>query len=92
LRQQFTNLSASILGVFLMLFALANSLVTMANGRYGTVLITALTSATLGLCCLAIPMVRGPWMWRIAAIVLASPYLFVIADFIDRAPSALVGR
>jgi hypothetical protein len=91
LRCQITNLSAAAVGVLLMLLALANSFVTLANGHYGGVLLTSGVSATLALVCFAIPLVRGPLRWRIIAVVLALPWLFVISDFVRRAPYAFGG-
>jgi hypothetical protein len=86
-----SNFCAAAFGVFLMLFALANSLVTLAGGHYGVALLTSLSSAALSLCFMAVPFYRGPLAWRMAAIVLASPALFVASDFLRRAPFAFGG-
>ena len=88
------NFIAAAVGVLLTLFALANSFVTIATRHpsgYRTPLLTALASELLAVVCLAIPLVRGPLAWRVAAAVLACPALFVLSDFARRAPSAFGG-
>ena len=69
-----------------MLFALANTFVTLASQDYAITLLTALASAIAAVCVLAIAFVRGSVSWRLLAVVLASPALFVLSDFIRRAP------
>lgn len=91
LRHLLSNFYAAAVGVLLILFALANSLVTLTGGHYGVVLLTALSSAALSVCFMAVPFYRGPLGWRIAAIVLASPALFVVSEFLRRAPFAFGG-
>ena len=81
-----TNLSALLLGVLLMLIALTCSSVTLARGSYAGVLLTALVCGLLALGCLAVPVARGPMGWRVIAIVLAFPMLFVVSEFLRRAP------
>lgn len=74
-----------------MLFALTNSLVTVASGDYSLILLTALICTLLSFYCLAIPMVRGPLGWRIVALGIAFPGVFVILDFIGRASNVYRG-
>ncbi|HYE20851.1 MAG TPA: hypothetical protein VEA69_20560 [Tepidisphaeraceae bacterium] len=78
------NLLAVSCGALLMLFALGNSLVTLASQDYRGVLSTALVAAILGLCVLAVPLVRGPAPWRVAAVLCAMPAAFVLSDFVGR--------
>jgi hypothetical protein len=81
-------------GILLTLFALANSLVTIATRHasgYRGALLTALISELLALACFAVPLIRGPLRWRMSAILLASPALFVFADFLRRAPYVFGG-
>lgn len=94
LRHTRINFVAAAVGVLLTLSALANSVVTIATRHpsgYRTPLLTALVSELLALVCLAIPLVRGPLAWRVAALVLACPALFVLSDFAQRAPYAFGG-
>jgi hypothetical protein len=86
-----SNSAATFLGVLLMLIAFANSNVTLARGRYASVLITAMVCGLLSLVCLAIPFVRGPMGWRVAAVVFALPMLLIVSDFLRRAPSVFGG-
>jgi hypothetical protein len=74
-----------------MLFALANSFVTLTTQDYRGALLTALGCTVVALGCLAVPFVRGPLGWRVASMLLASPALFVFADFARRAPYAFGG-
>jgi hypothetical protein len=74
-----------------MLIALACSNVTIARGGYAGVLTAAIVCAALAVLCLAVPVARGPLGWRVAGVVLALPALFVVADFIRRAPHAFSG-
>jgi hypothetical protein len=82
------NFWAASIGFVLMVFALANSLVTLANGRYAVALLTSLAATFLALLCLAIPFFRGSLVWRITALVIASPAIFIFDDFLRRMPSA----
>jgi hypothetical protein len=69
-----------------MLIAFACSNVTLARGSYAGVLSTAMICGLLALVCLAVPIVRGPIGWRLAATIFALPMLFIVADFLRRAP------
>jgi hypothetical protein len=94
LRHTRINFIATAVGLLFTLFALANSLVTVASSGgkgYRGVLLTALISELLALGCFAVPFARGPLGWRVAAAVLASPALFVLDDFVRRAPFAFGG-
>lgn len=85
-RRRTSNLTATLVGAGLMLFALANSLVTVASGDYSVILLTGLICALLAFYCLAVPIARGPLGWRIAGFCIAMPGVLVIVDFIGRAP------
>src|SRR5688572_11880786 len=74
-----------------MTIALACSTVTIAHGGYAGVLTTAIACAALAVLCLAVPIARGPLGWRVAGVVLALPALFVVSDFIRRAPNVFGG-
>jgi hypothetical protein len=87
-----SNFVAIAAGYVPMLVAVVSSLITFANREaYRGALLTALGCALLALACLAVPVVRGPRAWRIAAIVLASPALFVFEEFARRAPYVFGG-
>jgi exosortase/archaeosortase len=85
------NLALTALGVLLMLLALACSSVTMARGGYARVLVEALAFGSLALACFAVPLVRGPAGWRVAAVILSLPVLFIASDFLRRAPYVFGG-
>jgi hypothetical protein len=74
-----------------MFIALANSFVTLTSQDYRGALLTALVCSLLAIACLVVPLVRGPTGWRVIAVLLASPALFVFADFARRAPHAFAG-
>jgi hypothetical protein len=86
-----SNLFATTAGVILMLVALACSQITLTSDDYRGVLVTALTCAALAVACLALPFVRGGPSWRAAAVILASPALYVLEEFARRAPYAFGG-
>ena len=88
------NFIATAIGLLLTVFAFMNSLVTVATSDasgYRGVLLTALVSELLALGCFAVPFTRGPLGWRVSAAVLASPGLFVMDDFVRRAPGVFGG-
>jgi hypothetical protein len=91
LRYRLNNVSAAFAGVLSLVVALMCSNVTVARGGYGGVLLVAMACGTLAVCCLAVPFVRGPLAWRLTAVVLALPVLFVVADFLRRAPFVFGG-
>lgn len=74
-----------------MLIAFACSNVALARGSYAGVLITAMICGLLALVCLAIPFTRGPIGWRVAAVMFALPILFIVSDFLRRAPFVFGG-
>jgi hypothetical protein len=78
-------------GVLLMLIAFACSNVTLARGDYAGVLIAAMICGVIALVCLSVPFVRGPIGWRVAAVLFALPMLFIVSDFLRRAPYAFGG-
>jgi hypothetical protein len=91
LRFRLSNLIATSLGLMLMLVAFACSNVTLARGSYAGVLITAMICGVLALVCFALPFVRGPIGWRVAAVVFALPMLFIVSDFLRRSPYTFGG-
>ncbi len=86
-----SNLSFVSLGVLLMLIAFAGSNVTMAQDSYAGTLVTAMICRVLALACFAVPLVRGPIGWRVAAVIPALPMLFIVPDFLRRAPNVFGG-
>ena len=86
------NVVATTAGVLIMMYALVCSCVPSTNGDYRTLLRDALAAAGAAVACLAVPVVRGPLPWRMGAGLLASPALFVVADFCLQAPSAFGRR
>ena len=68
------------------MIGLACCTITLAQGSYAPLLLAAMTCAALASAFLAIPFVRGPAGWRVAAVVLALPVLFIVSDFLRRAP------
>ena len=86
-----SNVLFTGVGLALMAVASSCSVVTLARGSYAGPLLTAITCAALALICLAVPFIRGPWPWRIAALVFAAPALYVAAEFVRRAPRAFDG-
>jgi hypothetical protein len=77
--------------VLLTFVALVCSNITLARGSYARVLSVAMACAALSGLCLAVPFVRGPMRWRIISAVLALPVVFVVSDFIRRAPQVFGG-
>jgi hypothetical protein len=74
------------LGVPLLLVALFFQTVTLASERYGVVLIAALALTLLADLCFIQAFRRGGLAVRCFSVVLLFPTLFVVADFIRRAP------
>lgn len=74
-----------------MVIALAASLVTVVGGDYRRPLLASSACTTLSLACLAVPFARGPTAWRVLALLLASPALFILLDLLRRAPHAFGG-
>jgi len=74
-----------------MLIALVCSNVTLARGSYAGVLLTAMACGLVALACLAVPIVRGPMGWRVIAVIVALPMLFIVSDFLRRAPYVFGG-
>jgi len=77
-----------VLGVAFMVVALLLQNVTLAGGRYGVTLLAALGLAAAADACFVGVAWRGRGGWRVAAVVGALPTLFVVADFVRRAPDA----
>jgi len=74
------------LGVPLLLAALFFQTVTLASQQYESVLITALVLIILADLCFIQAFRRGGWATRCFSVLLLLPTLFVVADFIRRAP------
>ena len=75
-----------------MTLAMTDSLVPVTNHDYRGILKEALLCAAGAVACFAVPAVLGPRRWRVTAIFLASPALFVVVDFCRRAPSVFGSR
>lgn len=75
-----------VVGISLMSVALQFQFVTVASENYRIVLIVALVLTFLADCCFIVAFVRGGLAARCASVVLMLPTLYVVADFMRRAP------
>ena len=73
-------------GVPLMAGALLLQTITLASERYGSVLIVALLLAIAADCCFVAAFMRGSVAVRCISVALMLPTVFVVADFLRRAP------
>ena len=71
-----------------MLFALFLQNITLASQGYGTVLIVALVLTLIADVCFVRVFIHGRIVARCASVVLISPTLFIVADFVRRAPNS----
>ena len=69
-----------------MAFAIALQTITLASQRYGTVLIAALLLTLVADCCFVAAFKRGSLAIRCIIVALMLPTIFVVADFMRRAP------
>ena len=69
-----------------MILALLLQTITLASQDYRTILIVALVLTVLADACFVAAFVRGRTAARCASVVLMLPTVFVVADFIRRAP------
>ena len=76
-------------GIPLLLLALALQNITLASQDYRTVLIVAFALTFLGDCCFIAAFIRGGRVIRCVSVVLMLPTVFVVADFLRRAPHLL---
>ena len=83
------NLAATEAGLALMGVAVGCCLLPMTNNDYRGVLRWAVGLAAVAVAGLAVPIVRGPWPWRLLGVAFASPAVFVVADCCRRAPTVL---
>jgi hypothetical protein len=74
------------LGVTLLLMALFFQTVTLAGQRYTSVLITAFVLTIVADLCFIQTFRRGGAVIRFFSVLLLLPTVFVVADFIRRAP------
>ena len=74
------------LGVPLLLAALVFQTITLANGRYGGIFITAFLLTIVADICFIQAFRRGGLAIRCLSILLLLPTVFVVADLIRRAP------
>lgn len=74
-----------VLAAFGMFVALACQNVTLASGKYASVLLIALGGTVFADVCCAIVFFRGGLL-RWLAVLIALPTLFVVGDFLRRAP------
>jgi hypothetical protein len=73
-------------GVPLLIVALILQTITLASQDYRTVLIAALVLTLVADCCFVAAFIRGRLAARCISFVLMLPTVFVIADFMRRAP------
>ncbi len=71
-------------GLCSMAVALCLQTITLANGRYGAILLVALALTILADASLAVLAWRGGVVWRIVATALMLPTIFIVGDFIRR--------
>jgi len=76
-------------GVPLMVLALVLQNITLVSQDYRTVLVVALVLTAAADACLVAAFVRGRIAVRCASVVLMLPTVFVVADFIRRAPHSV---
>jgi drug/metabolite transporter (DMT)-like permease len=74
-------------GIPLLLLALFFQSVTLASGRYGGILVTALVLIAIADVCFIQAFRRGGVAIRCLSILLLLPTLFVAFDFVQRLPS-----
>lgn len=74
--------------ILLQIAALGCSTVTLAGGSYAGVLIAALVFTLVAIALLILPFRRGGMVMKIICIVLVLPTIFVVFDFLRRAPRA----
>lgn len=74
-----------ISGVSYMLFALGCANITVASQDYRIILLAAMACMANADVCFAVVAYRGGW-FRVIAALLSSPSLFIIWDFLRRAP------
>ena len=70
----------------LLIVALILQTITLASQDYRTVLIVALVLTLVADCCFVAAFIRGRLAARCMSFVLMLPTVFVIADFMRRAP------
>lgn len=86
IRQQHATV-ALMVAFLLLMCALALQLVTLADGHYRGVLLTALALTAITDLTLAFAFVRGRVVARILCVVLFLPTAFIVWDFIRRSNS-----
>jgi hypothetical protein len=70
-----------------MTIAVVLQLVPLTDHRhYGTLLIASLAMTLVADTCFGFIIWKGTVVWKVAAVVLMLPTLFIVADFIRRAP------
>ena len=77
-------------GVPLLIVALILQTITLASQDYRTVLVVALVLAVVADCCFLAAFIRGRLAARCASVVLMLPTVFVVADFMRRAPHSFL--
>ena len=89
--QWLPNLVALSIAAVAILLAIGFSIVTLTSGDYRMALIASMIFAGIACATLLIPLVRGPLAWRIAAIGFALPVVWLVSDFVRRAPFTFGG-
>jgi hypothetical protein len=73
-------------GITLIFFALVLQTVTLASGQYASVLLSALALTIIADLCFVAAFKRGSLTARCLSVALMLPTLFIVADFLRRAP------
>jgi apolipoprotein N-acyltransferase len=73
-------------GTLLMILAILLQSITLASQDYRIVLVTALALVLIADGCFLAAFMRGRFVARFASIVLMLPTVFIVADFLRRAP------
>ena len=71
-------------GILLLFAALFFSTITLASGDYRQVLRLALSCSALAAALFAIPLIRGPMLWRFAGLGLLILDLLLVLSFTNR--------
>jgi hypothetical protein len=62
------------------------NITVVPKSAYAPILISALALTIVADACLSIVAWRGGWTWRVAAFLIMLPTLFILWDFLRRAP------
>jgi hypothetical protein len=91
MRRGFSTDRLLVVAAFSMAVALFCANVTVAGGDYRLVLLVALGGMVVADICCAVMIWRGD-MVRLVPVVIALPSLYILCDFLRRAPVTFGGR